>query len=699
MRSARSWVALGSAGLAMTAATAAMGAPAATAAHGSHHPAVHKTASAALQRSKPDGKIAAGSRVSFQLVMNLRHAAKQASFARRVSTPGSKAFHHYLSDRQWENRYAPTTAQIRAAKTWLTRHHFAVGAVPSDRLFVTGTGTAAHVEKVFNTSLGRYKVNGRVVRLASGNIAVPNALAGHVSGIAGINQYLNTPDITQGAGTSAASAATPADTEPAPPAGFRNPQPCSAYWGQKVDTADSPALYKPFAGKRSYDICGYTPSQLRSSYGIQKQVSAGTNGSGVGLAIVDAYDSPTLLADAQHYETLNDPGNVIKSSQFINVQPSTVDDTAECDASGWFAEQSLDVEASHSMAPGATILYVGAQDCQDTGLLTALTTAVTSGASVVSDSWGDTLGDLFEDAASKTAFDDTFMLAASTGVSVLFSSGDDGDNFADFGIAAPDYPPSSPFVTAVGGTSLEVGSTGARNTEVGWSTGKQTLCAGVATTSCGSSSTTGTPLAFNAGGGGGTSYTYTQPFYQANVVPNALATRNSALFGTTPTRTVPDISMDADAQTGMLIGLTQTFPTGVQYDQFKEGGTSLASPLLAGVIADTDQASGQALGFLNPSLYKADTAAADKGSILDVVPPAVPADSATIRVDYANTVDATNGYNVSLRVLDYQGPETNCDGTGNCETRNVTLTTTKGYDGITGLGTVGANFIADLAKF
>ena len=54
----------------------------------------------------------------------------------------------------------------------------------------------------------------------------------------------------------------------------------------------------------------------------------------------------------------------------------------------------------------------------------------------------------------------------------------------------------------------------------------------------------------------------------------------------------PDISMDADAQSGMLIGLTQTFPDGIYYDQFKEGGTSLASPLLAGVIADADQAAG-----------------------------------------------------------------------------------------------------------
>src|SRR5208282_1231253 len=156
-------------------------------------------------------------------------------------------------------------------------------------------------------------------------------------------------------------------------------------------------------------------------------------------------------------------------------------------------------------------------------------------------------------------------------------------------------------------------------------------------------------------------YYYTQPYYQAPVVPAALALRNQALFGPVPLRVEPDISMDADAQTGMLIGLTQTFPDGVYYDQFKEGGTSLASPLLAGVVADADQAAGVSLGFLNPTLYKAYSEYPT--TFNDIVPPASPLSAAVIRVDYANTVDNSKGYVVSLRVIDYQGPETYCDGT------------------------------------
>jgi subtilase family serine protease len=306
------------------------------------------------------------------------------------------------------------------------------------------------------------------------------------------------------------------------------------------------------------------------------------------------------------------------------------------------------------------------------------------------------MGDLLTDADSKAAFDNTFVMAGATGVSVLFSSGDDGDNFADFGLTVPDYPATSPFVTAVGGTSLQVHN-GVRQAEFGWSTGKQTMCAGVPTTNCGSATKPTNSLAWNAGSGGGTSYTYTQPFYQAGVVPTALSERNQAIFGPQPLRVEPDISMDADAQTGMLIGLTQTFPDGVYYDQFKEGGTSLASPLFAGVVADADQVAGVSEGFLNPAVYKAYRH--NHGAIRDIVSPANPHSASTIRVDFANTVDNSNGYNISLRTFDYAGPETYCDGTGNCATRNVTLTTTPGFDSMTGVGVPGASFIKDLAGF
>ncbi len=691
MTSVRSWAALASVGLAVSAATVASGVPASASTSG--RTTLAGSFTPASERAKPAGHVAAGSQVSFDLSLTLRDAAGASAIITAVSTPGSAQYRHYLTDAQWIARYAPTQASVTAAENWLRSQGFEVGKVPADRLFVPASGSAAQVASAFNTTLGEYVVKGQHVRLASTPLSIPASISGSVAGVIGVNEEVATNTLSDQLASAPSANAT---AEPPPPAAFQNPQPCSSAFNARSDTADNGALYSGFTAPLNYDICGYKPQQLESAYGLSGSIAAGNNGSGVKIAIVDAYDSPTLLKDAQEYFNTNDPSIPLTKSQFTNIKPSAIGNEDVCGASGWYPEQALDVESSHTMAPGAHIIFVGANDCFDNSLLAAVNTAITSGASVVSDSWGDTLGDLLEDQAAKTAFDNTFEMADGTGVSVLFSSGDSGDNFAISGLAVPDYPPTSPFITAVGGTTLEVSGSGNRAAEVGWSTGKQILCGPVAAKNCGSATTPEGSMGFNAGAGGGTSYTYLQPSYQAGVVPAALALRNENLFGPVPLRVEPDISMDADAQSGMLIGLTETFPSGVRYGQFKEGGTSLASPLLAGVIADTDQAAKGSVGFLNPTIYAVDVS--HPAAFDDIVPPANPATSAVIRVDYANTVNSADGYLVSLRVLDYQGTETYCDGTGNCTSRLVTLNTATGFDSITGIGTVGAQFIARVSK-
>jgi hypothetical protein len=68
-----------------------------------------------------------------------------------------------------------------------------------------------------------------------------------------------------------------------------------------------------------------------------------------------------------------------------------------------------------------------------------------------------------------------------------------------------------------------------------------------------------------------------------------------------------------------------------------------------------------------------------------------------VRVDFADSVDNLSGYLVSLRVLTYEGVEVFCDGTGNCESRDAVLNTSAGFDSMTGIGSVGKQFIARLA--
>jgi subtilase family serine protease len=525
------------------------------------------------------------------------------------------------------------------------------------------------------------------VRMAASTMSVPASLSGSVAGALGINQNIATTASASGSAASTQTSAAATNPFPPAPAAFITAPPCGSSYSAKIATV-SPPFGQGYPNKVPYQVCGYKPGQLRSAYNI----GSANTGRGVTVAVIDAYGSATIASDSARYFRMNDPGNPFANAHFSQINSTPFNDEAECDASSWLTEQAIDVQSVHSMAPNANILYVGAKNCID-GLFDSEQNVIDNGlANVVTNSWGDDAGDLLDDVATRTAYDDLFMMADATGISVLFSSGDDGDDFDLFGLSSADYPPSSPYVTAVGGTSLKIGANGQQKGQLGWATGRSFKCTAnvVGGVPGCTKSAVGTwlPITYDGGGGGFTSYNYTQPWYQAGVVPSALALRNEALDGPSPMRVEPDISMDADPSTGFLIGLHETFPNG----QTRYGGTSLASPILAGVVADADQAAGTAVGFINPAIYKLD---GTSGAIDDILPGGK---QAQIRVDHAFTyVPGAKGYIKSFREITYEGVITYCDATGNCATRPNTLTTAQGYDSMTGLGSTGPNFVSDLA--
>jgi subtilase family serine protease len=380
------------------------------------------------------------------------------------------------------------------------------------------------------------------------------------------------------------------------------------------------------------------------------------DGRGTTVAILDAFGSPTIVDDATTYAKRNDPRHPLRQAQFSQkVYPPTpeLEPPDQCDAAGWYGEETLDVEAVHAMAPGANIYFVGASDCLDTSIDVALNDIVANGsADMVSNSYGDAGEDI--PAEEVAAFTQIATQAAIEGIGLYFSSGDSGDEAANLGQPSPDFSASSPWVTAVGGTSMAVDAKGKRQFETGWETGKSTLTDGAYE-----------KPAFNGGAGGGTSRLFREPFYQKGIVPDALAKQNQT--GDQRGRVVPDVAALADPNTGFLVGQTQTFSDGVYYDQFRIGGTSLACPLMAGIVAVADDLDGVHHGFVNPVLYQV---ASHAGAVNDVKH----VDAAVERVDFANSENADDGLIVSARTLDYG---------------DLTIHTTPGYDNVTGVGSPG----------
>jgi subtilase family serine protease len=136
---------------------------------------------------------------------------------------------------------------------------------------------------------------------------------------------------------------------------------------------------------------------------------------------------------------------------------------------------------------------------------------------------------------------------------------------------------------------------------------------------------------------------------------------------------VPDLGLDGDPNTGMLVGETQTFPGGVSYDEYRIGGTSLSSPLMAGVQALASQAKHHRLGFANPRIYS--LARSGGKEFTDVT--SAHDQAANVRPDYANGVNQKDGILYSVRTFD----------------DDSSLDTNPGWDDVTGVGSPNSAYL------
>jgi N-acetylneuraminic acid mutarotase len=269
---------------------------------------------------------------------------------------------------------------------------------------------------------------------------------------------------------------------------------------------------------------GYGPGDLQSAYSLPSD-----GGSGQTVAIVDAFDDPTAEADLAVYrQQYGLPPCTTANGCFSKVDQQGGTDYPPANGD-WDGEISLDLDMVSAVAPEAHILLVEADDDSSTNLAESVDEAVTLGAKFVSNSYGSDYTSApgsGEDPSDPTTMDAYYD---HPGVAVIASAGDSG-----YGVG---YPAASPYVTSVGGTSLTPDPGSAR----GWS---ETAWAGT---------------------GSGCSLYEPKPAFQHDA--------GCAM------RSVTDVSADADPNTGVAV-----YESGLGWNVY--GGTSVASPLIAGVYAD-----------------------------------------------------------------------------------------------------------------
>jgi subtilase family serine protease len=575
--------------------------------------------------------------VGFRVYLGWQGGDAAAALARSVSDPASSSYGHYLTPAQFRKSFAPSRAQVGAVQSWLRTSGFTIDYTPGNNHYVAAHGTVAQVQSAFATQLNMYSVDGLNVRAPADDVTVPSSIGGFVSGVVGLDdsaEFVHTNHIV--------------DKNAPPSAGFRNAPPLSSYWAEFVSPYAYPSGFTDVAAPTTapWSIRGHTPAQIKSAYGID-----GTyDGSGQTVAVIDAYASPTILQDVNQW-SINRGLPTMNSGQLVQVvAPGTFGrpQNPRQDPQGWYGEETLDIEAVHGMAPAAKIVYVGAPN-NYRDLDAAMNHVVDNHlAQIVTNSYGFAT-ELLPPGYVKP-LEDTLIQAAAEGIGVYFSSGDNGDETARFGFATTDWPTSSPWVTAVGGTALGVGQAGDRVIETGWGTSNY---------NCSPTTLACTRTGWLYGAGGGVSQLFAKPDYQSALSASG--------------RAVPDVAALGDPQTGLLVGQTQTFPDGAYYDEYRIGGTSVSSPIFAGIMALADQAAGTPHGFANPLFYSHASAFYDVQSVK----------TAVARRNFNNSVDASAGTADRLRTLDdYSGSPTQHTGSG--------------WDNVTGLGSPTSGFIAAL---
>jgi kumamolisin len=518
----------------------------------------------ALRDAKVIGKVDPHERIEITVVLRPRARAggdrTPAAAAEEAMTMGSQlpAQRQYLSREEFAAQHGADPEDVAKVEAFAQEHHLTVVEASLPKRTIRLAGTVADLTEAFQPNLKRAKVGSRVVRMRTGGISVPAELGDLIVAVLGFDDRpAARPHYRLLEGTPARSAARVAAAK-----------------GSKT------VKRKTRAGKRatakSAPAGTFTPPQVAELYNFP----TGLDGDGQSIAIIELNDfdqdhNPTgagfSLPDLRAYFTslglpMPDVTAVgVASNGGVGANVPGPDPSSD-------GEVMLDIEVAGAVAPKAKIAVYFSLNTDD-GFLAAVNAALHDNLrkpSVISISWGS--AEDLNTQQARDAFNQALIDAARLGVTVCCSAGDDGSS--DLGLTRRDgqphvdFPASSPFALACGGTTLR-GSGTTIASEVVWNEG-------------------------TAATGGGVSNFFPLPPYQSSArVPKS----PKGNIG----RGVPDVAGDADSRTGYQVILV-----GGQSGVI--GGTSAVAPLWAGLIALTNQRLASlgknSVGFLNALLYQ-----------------------------------------------------------------------------------------------
>jgi subtilase family serine protease len=463
--------------------------------------------------------------------------------------PAAPNYRNWLTPEQFADRFGMSHKDTAKITNWLRSQGFSIVQVARARNWVAFSGTAAQVQSALHTQIHHFVVNGEQHYANATNISLPKALAGVVTSVRGLNDFLWKSIVARGLTT---------------------PGGASSAWS---------AFYSNGGGNF------LAPDDIATIYDINPLYTAGVNGANINLVIVGQTDI-TLSDITQFRSGFNLPA--------INLQQTLATGCVDPGITGDLVEADLDLEWSGAVARNANITFVKC-DTNHGGVFTSAQYAIDNNlAPVISMSYGGC--EPLNGQSSANQIRTVIQQANTAGITFMASAGDTGAAACDAGKKPPatgglevNLPASVPETTALGGSEFNEGG--------GTYWGSNGPNFGSALSYIPEEGWNDTNAGRFASTGGGKSIYFSKPAWQT---------------GNDGVRDVPDVTITASPDhDGYLLCTSGSCASGIVNDNFIVGGTSASSPVFAGIVALLNQylvkngvINKPGLSNINPTLYQ-----------------------------------------------------------------------------------------------
>ncbi len=506
-------------------------------------------------------------KMSVMVTFKLSNQSQLNSFLSNLSNPSSPQYHKYMSRSEFASRFSPSISVYEDSVNYFNSFHNTSVTTYQDRVSIVIHAPAVVIDKIFNTTI-KTSANSPSVYYASSSPHLPSSIGNYVSQVSGLSNQKIKLAGNLVRGTPVSSDIGIAATQSGYPAPVEN------NGAQLIYGSDLQVAYN----EQSLLNVTYPTHEVIATILWSGQNSSGTPVGPFYPADINAYFNATLPSYEPHAKVYGVP---------INGAPKP-GISSTYDVTGASGENTLDLEMVGSTAPSSSIYNVYGPNATYMSLNAAFafilnpnaSTPQLNNVSVISNSWGGA-------ESNNTVWYSYLQEAQARGITVLASSGDSGDNplsskyssnpnYSGDNVQFPSAMAYNNFgITAVGGTTLTLNSALHILNQTAWYESNQ--------------STGGSP----AGSTGGISSVFPEPSWQKNTEANSVIKGQG--------RGVPDISAIAN---NTIIYETVNGNLSV----FPIGGTSVASPVEAGIVAEMDAIlnhyNQSNLGYLNPMIYK-----------------------------------------------------------------------------------------------